>query len=198
MKYYASLSYGKDSLAMLEAIHLLNYPLDGIIHSEVWATDSIQGDLPEMIEFKKHADAIIKKKYGHEVKHIYRKDSQGNKMTYESGFYRVRKNNPERGIYGFPFQRGRWCTSDLKTKALEKATRNCNNYVGIAADETNRIIVNKKNNKLLPLVDIGWTEEDCMKWCEENDLVSPLYKKRNRGVLVLFFTKSWRFKNPLQ
>ena len=39
--YIASISYGKDSLAMLEAIRQLNYPLDRIITAQVWATKDI-------------------------------------------------------------------------------------------------------------------------------------------------------------
>ena len=66
----ANVSYGKDSLAMLRAIKLLGLPLHRIIHSEVWATDTIPADLPPMVEFKKHADAIIKDLYGIEVEHI--------------------------------------------------------------------------------------------------------------------------------
>ena len=71
MEYYvASLSYGKDSIAMLEAIKLLGWPLDRIIHAEIWATDEISADLPPMVEFKSKADAIIKERYGIEVEHI--------------------------------------------------------------------------------------------------------------------------------
>lgn len=66
----ASISYGKDSLAMLRAIKHLGLPLHRIVHSEVWATDTIPADLPPMVEFKKHADKIIKDLYGIEVEHI--------------------------------------------------------------------------------------------------------------------------------
>ena len=52
-QYILSLSYGKDSLACLEAIKFLGLPLDRIIHAEVWATDTIPADLPPMVEFKK-------------------------------------------------------------------------------------------------------------------------------------------------
>lgn len=55
---------------MLEAIKQLGYPLDRIIHAEVWATDTIPADLPPMVEFKAYADKIIKEKYGIEVEHI--------------------------------------------------------------------------------------------------------------------------------
>ena len=69
-EYVLSLSYGKDSLACLGAIKHLGLPLDRIVHAEVWATDKIPADLPPMVEFKKHADKIIKQRYGIEVEHI--------------------------------------------------------------------------------------------------------------------------------
>lgn len=56
---------------MLEAIKRLGYPLDRIIHAEVWATNTIPADLPPMVEFKAYADKIIKEKYGIEVEHIH-------------------------------------------------------------------------------------------------------------------------------
>lgn len=70
MQHILSLSYGKDSIACLEAIRLLGLPLDRIVHAEVWATDTIPADLPPMVEFKVKADEIIKKRYGLTVEHI--------------------------------------------------------------------------------------------------------------------------------
>ena len=87
-QYVLSLSYGKDSLACLEAIRLLGLPLDRIVHAEVWATDSIPADLPPMVEFKKKADKIIKERYGVEVEHICAMKN-GEKLTYEKIFYHV-------------------------------------------------------------------------------------------------------------
>lgn len=52
MEHILSLSYGKDSLACLGAIEELGWPLDRIVHAEVWATDTIPADLPPMVEFK--------------------------------------------------------------------------------------------------------------------------------------------------
>ncbi len=69
-QYVLSLSYGKDSLACLEAIRVLGLPLDRIVHAEVWATDTIPADLPPMVEFKQKADAIILERYGIIVEHI--------------------------------------------------------------------------------------------------------------------------------
>lgn len=70
MDYILSLSYGKDSLACLHAIEILNYPLNRIVHAEIWATDTIPAELPEMISFKQKADEIIKQRYGITVEHI--------------------------------------------------------------------------------------------------------------------------------
>ena len=40
-EYVLSLSYGKDSLGCLGAIEELGWPLDRIVHAEVWATDTV-------------------------------------------------------------------------------------------------------------------------------------------------------------
>lgn len=54
-------------------------------------------------------------------------------------------------------------------------------YLGIAADEPERIERHTKPGYVLPLVDIGWDEAYCRKWCEENDLLSPIYTTAARG-----------------
>lgn len=70
-QYVASISYGKDSLAMLHVItDILHWQLDRIITADVWATDTIPADLPPMVEFKDKADRIIKDRWGIEVEHL--------------------------------------------------------------------------------------------------------------------------------
>lgn len=49
MQHILSLSYGKDSLACLGAIEELGWPLDRIVHAEIWATDTIPADLQPML-----------------------------------------------------------------------------------------------------------------------------------------------------
>ena len=96
-QYVLALSYGKDSIATLEAIRILGYPLDRIVHAEIWATDTISADLPPMVEFKAYADKIIKERYGIEVEHICAM-KDGEKLTYEKMFYHkpVRRAKRER------------------------------------------------------------------------------------------------------
>lgn len=187
-EYILSLSYGKDSLACLEAIKQLGYPLDRIVHAEVWATDTIHADLPPMVEFKKHADQIILDRYGIEVEHIYAMINGQEKVTYEKIFYRrmfSKKYNKE-CIYGFPITRGAWCNWRLKMKVLaniEPKTRGNRivQYLGIASDEPERIARHTKPDIILPLVMINWNEEYCRDWCEQNGLLSPIYTTAERG-----------------
>ena len=157
MQYIASLSYGKDSCAMLEIIKQHDMPLDRIVHVEIMATDTIPADLPPMVEFKAKADKIIKERYGIEVEHLY------NKETYEQHFYRVRTSKGKRSgtIYGFPMMQGAWCNSDLKVRELRRLERNKNitQYIGIAADEPNRFH-NLTDRKRSPLVERDITEAE--------------------------------------
>ena len=90
MQHILSLSYGKDSLACLGAIEQLGWPLDRIVHAEVWATDTIPADLPPMVEFKAKADRIIKERWGIEVERVRAK------RTYEERFYTIRTESKEK------------------------------------------------------------------------------------------------------
>ena len=119
-EHILSLSYGKDSIACLGAIEALGWPLDRIVHAEVWATDTIPADLPPMVEFKAKADRIIKERWGIEVEH-YR-----SRHTYENAFYLMRGYSGRKTkfpgiIYGFPMKNGQWCLQQLKLPALSKA-----------------------------------------------------------------------------
>lgn len=175
MEHILSLSYGKDSMACFGACELLGWPIDRVVTAEVWATDTIPSDLPPMVEFKAKADRIIKERWGIEVEHV-----RANRC-YQDVFYTYAKgeNKSRAGkIYGWPYQRGPWCNSRLKQAALAESRGI--QYLGIAVDEPNRFH-NLSDAKRSPLVEAGWTEADCRKWCEENDLFSPIYTTATRG-----------------
>ena len=183
MEHILSLSYGKDSMACFGACELLGWHIDRVVTAEVWATDTISADLPPMVEFKARADEIIKERWGIEVEHVCAM-RDGEKLTYEKVFYRERKSsrngNDVHGIHGFPFQKGPWCNDRLKTGILDKADGDCVKYLGIAADEPNRFH-SLTSSKKSPLVEAGWTEDMCRQWCEENNLLSPIYTTATRG-----------------
>lgn len=61
------------------------------------------------------------------------------------------------------------------------AKKNIVQYLGIAADEPERIARHQKPGFKMPLVEIGWDEVFCRQICEENGLLSPIYTSSARG-----------------
>lgn len=88
-EYIARISYGKDSLKMLEVIHSRGLPLDRITTTDVWATDTISANLPPMEEFKARMDERIWQLYRIQVEHLCARNKDGTKKTYEQMFYHV-------------------------------------------------------------------------------------------------------------
>ena len=88
-EYIARISYGKDSLKMLEVIHSRGLPIDRITTTDVWATDTISANLPPMDDFKARMDQRIWELYRIEVEHLCARNKDGSKKTYEQMFYHV-------------------------------------------------------------------------------------------------------------
>lgn len=179
-EYIASISYGKDSLAMLETLHVFGYPLTQIVTVDVMATRTISAYHEEVDKFRKKADEIIFKRYGIEVTHL------SGKYTYDEEFHRVRKDSkrtkPENvgKIYGFPMVRGAWCNRDLKLNPINKyKQKNQFWYIGYAIDEKKRERQEKIRNcydlREYPLCNHMLRERDCMRICESIGLLSPTY-----------------------
>ena len=163
---------------MLEIIKENNLPLDRIVHAEIMATKDLYADLPEMMEFKDKADKIILDRYGIAVERILAPKS------YEEYFYQIIKGKKSKNagkIYGWPFQLGAWCNSRLKMSVLNKFNKkDIVQYIGIAVEEVNRYgTLNER--KRSPLIEFGITEKYCYDWCEENNLLSPIYQHSFRG-----------------
>lgn len=177
-----SLSYGKDSMACLGALEALGWPLDRIVTADVYATDTIPADLPQMVEFKDKADRWILDHYGITVEH-YHVVRDGRKDTFERIFYSRRQRGSYVGaLYGWPLIKGCEVQKRLKVKAIDaarEAAKDGLHYIGIAADEPDRL--RRKPGLLYPLAEIGWTEADCWAWCEERGVLSPLYASHKRG-----------------
>lgn len=177
-EYIACISYGKDSLAMLEIISRNNLPLTRIVHVEVMANDNISADLPEVVTWKKHADKIILERYGLKVEHL-RADK-----TYEQLFYKIpprtaKNKHFEGDIRGFPLLKGQWCSQELKTQVIDRLKSDVR-YIGIAANEAARHkqLTDKVRS---PLVEFNITEAECLKICEEIGLLAPTYLQSKRS-----------------
>lgn len=157
MAYFiASCSCGKDSLAMVYRLMKENYPLDEIVFYDTG------------MEF-----SAIYKNWGELIRKAWEKGINTTMLTPEIGFLykmlskpvNVGKENEHKG-YSWCGGVCRWGTTD-KLKYLDKYAEDKNAivYVGIAADELNRIKKERKQYKSFPLVDWGMTEKDCLQYC---------------------------------
>ena len=131
-EYIARISYGKDSLKMLDVIFTRNLPLDRITTTDVWATDTISANLPPMEEFKARMDERIWNLYRVDVEHLCARNKDGSKKTYEQMFYHVPNRRSQSvqverererdglrpgSILGFPDLWNPWCQASLKRNA---------------------------------------------------------------------------------
>lgn len=174
MKYIASCSFGKDSLAMLIKIKELNIPLDEVIYCDIMFDDKISGEMPKMAEFIPKAEKILFDRYGIKVKHL-----KG--ITFKNQFYKIKQKGKHIGDnYGFPFVIGAWCNSRLKVVPIQNYLKNIKEpvkqYVGIAYDEPKRFEKLDKSKFIAPLYDLKITEKEAMEICKKNGLLSPAYE----------------------
>ena len=179
MKYVASLSFGKDSMAMLIKIKELGLPLDEVIYVDIMFDDDTSGETPEMASFITKAEKILKEKFNVEVTHL-----RG--VTFKEQFYKVKQRGKHIGDnYGFPYTIGAWCNDRLKMQPIKeymrKQTDEIIQYVGIAYDEPERYERLNHETHIAPLYDLKITEKEAMEICEKYDLLSPIYKTSFRG-----------------
>lgn len=180
MRYIASCSFGKDSLAMIIKIKELKMPLDEVIYCDIKFDDKISGEMPLMAEFIPKAEKILKDKYDITVKHLtYKK-------TFKEQFYTTKKRGNHIGdYYGFPYTLGAWCNSRLKINPINKYLSSIKEpviqYVGIAYDEPKRYERLNHKTHIAPLYDLKITELEAMEICKKNNLLSPIYNNSFRG-----------------
>ena len=179
MKYVASLSFGKDSMAMLIKIKELGLPLDEVIYVDIMFDDDTSGETPEMASFITKAEKILKEKFNIEVTHL-----RG--VTFKEQFYKVKQRGKHVGDnYGFPYTIGAWCNDRLKMQPIKeymrKQTDEVIQYVGIAYDEPERYERLNHETHIAPLYDLKITEKEAMEICKKYDLLSPIYKTSFRG-----------------
>lgn len=175
MKYIASCSFGKDSIAMIIERMERGEPIDEIVYCKIMYDDKISAEFPEHDEFI-HNRAIpeLERRYGLKTTVVQ------SEWTYKNYFYRVKQKGKNKGsICGFPTFFVQWCNSMLKGTAIsqyENAQGEHKPIVGIAADEPKRIQRALNKGQILPLVDYGITESMAFDICKKHDLLSPAYK----------------------
>lgn len=193
MKYIASCSFGKDSIATILLAIENNEPLDGAVFSEVMfdKARNISGENPEHIEWI-YTVAIPKlAALGCPVE-VVRAE-----RDYMFCFHNTIKSGKNKGkLPGWPI--GGMCViqSQCKLPPVRKYYKRfaepVMQYVGIAADEPIRM-ARMKDNQISLLAKYGYTEEMAMNKCIEYGLVSPIYENSHRGGVGFVLTAKSRF-----
>lgn len=179
MKYIASCSFGKDSLAMILTIIEHGLPLDEVVYCEVMFDDTISGEYPEHADFiHNKAIPILELVYGLKVRVLR------HTWNYKSECFRLRKKGKYMGEpVGFPMRRGPWCNK-MKIHPIrdyrKEQTDEVHEYVGIAIDEPDRL-ARLTPNKSSPLANYSITEAKALKICQEHYLLSPIYQTQARN-----------------
>lgn len=184
MKYIASCSFGKDSIATILLAREHNEPLDEIVYCEVMFDENISGELPEHRDFIYNVAIPKFEEWGYKVTILRAK------LTYMDCFNKINnsKKNPFRNgkKYGFPMS-GRCIINDRCKmipirKYWKSQPEDVMQYVGIAIDEPNRLDrVVKSTNQMSLLQKYGYTEEMAKQKCIEYGLLSPIYEFTSRG-----------------
>ena len=179
MKYIASCSFGKDSLAMILTIIKHGLPLDEVVYCEVMFDETTSAEYPEHADFiHNKAIPILELCYGLKVRVL--RDTK----TYKGLCTSLRVKGKYVGTpLGFPMRLGPWCNK-LKMRPIKaynkEQTDEVHEYVGIAIDEPERL-ARLTPNKSSPLADYGITEEMAVEICREHFLLSPIYQTQARN-----------------
>lgn len=154
MKYIASVSFGKDSLAMLLRLIEYDKPLDEVVFYDTGMEFECIYNL---------RNKILPLLQAHNIKYIELKPKDT--FLYTMFEKPVKKRNGTIGKgYSWCGGRCRWGTTE-KLKAIEKHCKGNYEYVGIAYDEQNRLSKERKGNKLFPLAEWKMTEKECLEYC---------------------------------
>lgn len=159
MKYIASVSFGKDSLAMLLLLIENKYDIDEVIFYDTGMEFQTIYDTRDIIK------GLLEKlniKYTELKPEIPFIDKMLNIEVHK-------RNGIIQYGYGLCGGRCRWGTTE-KNKTIQKYLKEqygkgYKEFIGIASDETARIEKERNEHKLLPLVDWKMTEKDCLEYC---------------------------------
>ena len=166
MKYIASCSFGKDSLAMVLRLLEESKPLDEVIFFDTGMEfDSIYHNRNRIKEllFQKHI----------RFTELHSQNTLLFDMFVRPVIYKNPQNKSYPMHYGYEWCGGnvRWGTSS-KLSAIRKhynelyKDEEIFEYVGIAYDEPNRI--KDDIHKIYPLVEWEMTESNCLQYCYEH------------------------------
>lgn len=154
MRYIASVSFGKDSLAMLLKLIELHYPLDEVVFYDTG------------MEFQciyKIRDKMLPILLENNINYTELKPNEPFEYKMFEKIVKKRDGTITKG-YSWCGGKCRWGTAE-KLKAIEKYCKGCYEYVGIAYDEPRRLSKERNGNKLFLLAELKMSEKDCLEYC---------------------------------
>ena len=157
-------SGGKDSTAMVLWMMALGEHIDEVVCCDTYK------EFPAMY---RHIEKVRKVVEDAGIKFTMLKSEKSFDYLMFNHKIKLRKGNAPRVGYSWADSRSRWCTTLLKTSVIDRYLNNLKKQyniiqcVGIAADEEYRLgrKNNQQENHRHPLVEWGWTEDDCLKYC---------------------------------
>ena len=179
-KYVVACSGGKDSVATVLTALKYGEPLDEVTWVEVMFDKDTSGEVPE------HRDFVLNSLKPFCENNGIRFTVLHSSKTYEDVFHQTFKRGKNNGKkYGFARARGCFVNRECKLKAFKEYKRqqasNVVFYVGIAADEPKRLERLNKKTELSLLAKYGIAENDALKLCKKNNLLSPIYEISRRN-----------------
>ena len=180
MRYIASCSFGKDSLATILLARKHGEPLDEAIYCEVMFDKGISGEVPEHLDFIYTKGIPALERMGVKVTVL-----RGDK-TYVDLFTGQVTRGPKKGLLrSFPVCGKCYVQRDCKLRPIERYQKTLPpdtvHYIGIAQDEQTRLLRLQEGKKVSLLEKYHFTEQDAKELCQAAGLLSPVYEFADRG-----------------
>jgi len=165
MKVCLNFSGGKDSTAMLLRLIELGERPDKILFADTLM------EFPEMYDYIN----MIEKRIGQK---ITRTKPNHNYFEWFFGTFTIGKHKGM--MRGFPYVVSPcWYQREAKVVPMTKEQKGYDSIlIGYAKGEEKRCMKDKKFR--YPLIEWGWTEQDCINYLEKKGVLNPLYKKFKR------------------
>lgn len=181
MKYIASCSGGKDSVATLLLAKEHGEPLDEVVYCEVMFDSETSGEHPE------HRDFVYQKlkPFVEDVLRVPFVVLRANKTYVDVFTHTITKGQNTGLAYGFAYPQMCAINRDCKLPAIRKYWKvngvDVTQYVGIAYDEQDRLMRTHGTNIISLLEKYRVTEAQAARMCREAGLYSPCYEYSDRN-----------------
>ena len=179
MRYLASCSFGKDSLAAILLAKKHGEPLDEAVYCEVMFDKTISGEVPEHRDFIYTKGIPALERMGIKVTVLR------GKKTYVDLFTGRITRGPKKGMLrSFPVCGKCYVQRDCKLRPILRYQKTLPpdtvQYIGIAKDEQERLL-RLEGRQVSLLEKYNCTEQDAKELCRQAGLLSPIDQFTNRG-----------------